>query len=60
MAVPVMPYDAKIKFKKLVDELVVLDAPRDFLGWVGSYYESFGEVSDGEVVELMKHTDKTD
>ncbi len=54
VAVPVIPKDTAEKFKKEIDELVALDIPEDYLGSVGSYYQEFAQVSDSEVVEILK------
>lgn len=53
-ALPVVPQDTAEKIKKEVDVLVVLDIPENFLGSVGAYYQTFGQVSDDEVVKLLK------
>jgi len=37
----------------MVDEVIALDAPEDF-GGVGQFYEDFSEISDQEVVAIMK------
>ncbi len=42
------------KIQKEADEVVYLDAPEDFLGAVGSYYDRFPQVTDDEVIELLK------
>jgi len=52
-AVPVMPGKVVAEFEKLVDELLVLEAPENYLGAVGAYYDQFGQVGDEEVVRLM-------
>lgn len=56
LAVPVAPKDATQEFRALVDDVVVLECPDQFLGSIGAYYDRFGQVSDDEVVEIMKHT----
>ncbi len=52
-AVPVLPKEMIEKIKKETDELVCLDAPEDFAGAVGSYYDDFPQVEDGEVIRLL-------
>ena len=42
------------KIKKEADEVVYLDAPVDYLGAVGSYYDNFPQVEDEEVINLLK------
>ena len=39
--------------KKEADEVVYLDAPGDFLGAVGSYYDEFPQLRDEEVITLL-------
>lgn len=51
--VPVLPAEMLSKIQKEADEVVYLDAPEDFAGAVGSYYEEFPQVTDGEVVNLL-------
>jgi len=53
LAVPVAPKDSILKFRKLTDELIVLETPYDFRA-VGQFYRNFPQVSDEEVVELLK------
>lgn len=53
VAVPVCPRDFAREIRPLVDELVALEIPEDFLGSVGSYYGEFPQVSDDEVVDLL-------
>lgn len=54
VAVPVLPADTGARLKKLVDELVYLEAPEFFQGAVGAYYDDFTQVSDEEVIEYLK------
>lgn len=54
VAVPVSPKETAEEIRKMVDELVALDIPDEFLGAVGAYYEEFPQVSDEEVVNLLK------
>lgn len=53
LAVPVCPPGTADLLRPEVDDLVVLHIPRDFQA-VGSYYEDFEQVSDEEVVRLLK------
>lgn len=53
-AIPVLPAEMVEKIRKEADEVVYLDAPEDFLGAVGSYYDQFPQVSDGEVIRLFQ------
>ncbi|OGL66602.1 phosphoribosyl transferase [Candidatus Uhrbacteria bacterium RIFCSPHIGHO2_01_FULL_63_20] len=54
VAVPVAARDALRELGKEVDEVVVLHEPAMFLGSIGNYYEAFDQVSDEEVVAMMK------
>ncbi len=53
VAVPVVPKDTAEKIKQEVDELVALEIPEFFQGSVGAYYQSFPQITDQEVIELM-------
>lgn len=53
LAVPVGPRDTMRKLKKLADEVVVLAEPENFSA-VGEFYESFPQVGDEEVRELLE------
>jgi predicted phosphoribosyltransferase len=53
VAVPVMPAELMPKIKKGVDELVVLIEDRAFRGAVGAYYDSFEQLSDKDVCDLL-------
>ena len=54
VAIPVAPKDTVEEIAKTVDEIIVLDAEEFFLGSIGAYYDVFGQVSDEEVVEMMR------
>ena len=53
VAVPVAPEEFIKDIKPEVDDLVVLDTPHDFRA-VGQFYENFPQVSDDEVIQLLK------
>ncbi|BAF71949.1 phosphoribosyltransferase [Sulfurovum sp. NBC37-1] len=53
IAVPVAGREAIEEFSRLVDEIVVLESPRDFHA-VAQVYENWYDVSDAEVLELIK------
>jgi putative phosphoribosyl transferase len=53
LAVPVMPYDRVVPFSKMVDELIYVDAPKDFHA-VGQFYQRFDQTEDEEVLDLMR------
>lgn len=55
VAVPVVPKSTAEVLKKEADELIALEIPSDdkFLGAVGSYYDSFTQVKDKDVIEIL-------
>ncbi|MDP2762160.1 MAG: phosphoribosyltransferase family protein [Sideroxyarcus sp.] len=55
-AVPVAPPDTLAKVEPYADEVVCLDAP-DYFSAVGQFYQSFPQVSDEEVIELLGETE---
>jgi putative phosphoribosyl transferase len=52
-AVPVAPPDTLEKIRSFCDELVCLSAPPNFHA-VGQFYAEFNQVSDDEVVEVLR------
>lgn len=52
-AVPVAPAETLAKVAPYADEMVCLDTPEAFYA-VGQFYQSFPQVSDEEVIELLK------
>ncbi|HEB78000.1 MAG TPA: phosphoribosyltransferase [Methylothermaceae bacterium] len=54
-AVPVAPPDTLEKIRPLCDELVCLHTPESFYA-VGQFYVDFGEVTDEEVMELLRES----
>jgi predicted phosphoribosyltransferase len=52
-AVPVSPPETAERVRALVDELVVLEAPDDFMA-VGQAYADFRQVDDAQVLRLLK------
>jgi|SRR3989338_9021139 len=52
-AVPVAPSDTAREIARLVDEIVILHIPAGFAA-IGLYYQDFPQVTDEEVVELVK------
>lgn len=59
IAVPVAPADTAAQFANEVDDLVALDIPEYFLGGVGAYYEYFPQVTDEEVLALLRKVNGT-
>ncbi|ERM81790.1 hypothetical protein P872_07670 [Rhodonellum psychrophilum GCM71 = DSM 17998] len=53
VAVPVAPPRTAREVREMVDELICLHTPDDFYG-VGQFYADFGQVSDDEVIALLK------
>jgi len=54
VAVPVAPPETVERLAREVDEFVVLDRSPYYLGAVGAYYDYFTQVSDDEVVALLR------
>ncbi len=53
IAVPVIPVNTLSEFKKMVDDIIVLDAPEEFYA-VGEFYENFSQTTDEEVILLLQ------
>ena len=53
VAVPVSPPETARKIKKQVDDFICLYTPAEFFG-VGQFYKDFSEVSDEEVIRLLR------
>lgn len=51
-AVAVLPPSTLRRMRKYADEVVYLDAPRDFYA-VGQYFEDFSQVTDDDCVEIL-------
>ncbi|MFP1631908.1 phosphoribosyltransferase [Zhengella sp. ZM62] len=54
LAVPVAPADTLERLRPLADEIVCLEVPERFYA-VGAHYQSFAQVGDAEVVDLMRN-----
>ena len=54
VAVPVAPHELIDILQTLADKVVVLKDEQEYLGAVGAYYKSFPQVSDEEVIKLLK------
>lgn len=57
VALPVSGEDTAEEIKKMVDEIVVLEKPKFFSG-VSQVYEHWHDVTDEEVLEIMKRYEK--
>lgn len=55
LALPVGPIPALERLSRLADETIALCAPYDFFS-VSQYYDSFPEVDDRKVMELLRQT----
>jgi putative phosphoribosyl transferase len=53
LAVPVGPSDTVDRLSHLVDKLICLEIPSHFFA-VGSFYHNFPQVSDKEVIDLLR------
>lgn len=53
LAIPVSPPDTANEFRKNVDEFICLHEPQEFYA-VGAFYEDFRQISDDEVILLLK------
>jgi putative phosphoribosyl transferase len=58
VAVPVAPPEAIEKLKAVVDDVVALHVTPDFRA-IGSFYLQFGQVTDDEVIQLMRSVQET-
>jgi predicted phosphoribosyltransferase len=54
VAVAVSPKETAQRFAQEVDEFVAVTIPEIFWGAIGYYYEDFSQVSDEEVLALLK------
>jgi putative phosphoribosyl transferase len=59
VAVPVAPRETAEKIRQHVDDFICLYHPEPFIG-VGLYYMDFTQVSDEEVVQLLKNANHMD
>lgn len=57
VAVPVAPADAAAKFRRLADDFVCVDTPSPFWA-VGNHYQTFPQLADSDVVEILADFDK--
>lgn len=55
IAVAVIPQDLLEQLKSRVDELVALEIPQQFFA-VGQFYEHFEQISDNEVIKILKES----
>ena len=57
VALPVAPSSVAEEIEKIVDEFICIETPFDFMA-VGSYYDDFTQVSDKEVVEILRRSEE--
>lgn len=57
VAIPVAPATAIKRISKVVDEVICLLAPENFMG-VGQFYKDFSQTSDEEVIMLLEQTNR--
>ncbi len=53
LATPICALDTALNLKNLVDEMICLVTPFDFMA-VGAWYKNFKQISDKEVVDLLR------
>jgi putative phosphoribosyl transferase len=53
VVIPVAPADAVDKFTSMVDKVIVLATPEDFVA-ISQFYTVFDQTEDEEVIELLK------
>lgn len=56
VALPVAPAELAGKLEADADDVVVLETPEDFSA-VGQFYDNFEQVTDEDMVELLRRTD---
>lgn len=59
VAVPVAPKDTADRLAREVDEVAALDVSDFYLGAVGAYYDDFPQLTDDEVVVLLREVQPT-
>lgn len=55
VAVPIIPKDTYDQLKSLVDQVIYVEVPLQFLGAVGAYYQSFPQISDQEIQSMIEN-----
>jgi putative phosphoribosyl transferase len=58
LATPVAPPDTLERLRPQVDEVVCLAMPRLF-GAIGAFYEDFRQLSDDEVIDLLRRATRS-
>ena len=52
VAIPIIPFDRVNLLRRIADELIFVDNPKDFMA-IGQFYEYFPQVSSEEVKEIL-------
>lgn len=58
VAVPIAPQETVKELSHLADEVIALYVPAGFFGSIGGYYQIFDQISDEEVIRIMKTISK--
>ena len=53
LAVPVAPSESIVAMREEADEVICLE-DHEFFGAIGFYYQDFRQISDEEVIEMLK------
>lgn len=59
VALPVAPPETAGELKKMADEFICLETPLNFMA-IGAHYQDFAQVSDEEVVALLKKSSRAE
>ncbi len=54
VAIPIIPAQTAEVLRREADDVVALDTPTLFLGAVGAYYQEFRQITDAEVMALLR------
>lgn len=54
VAVPVIPKDTYYALEKVVDNICFVMVPNQFRGAVGAYYQNFPQITDDEIMDMLK------
>lgn len=60
VAVPVVPEETARQLANVVDEVVAVKVDPHYLGAVGAYYDSFPQLADQDVIDLLAEWVKTE
>ncbi len=51
---PVVPADTARRLARMVSQVVAVEIAEHYLGAVGAYYDDFSQLSDQDVIDLLK------